>query len=155
MRASSRHRLFVLLLAWVGLAAAAGCTAGAPSRTAHSPTVQASGWAEPDRYTFRMFSTSGERPGTGNFRLTVDNAKIVEAVHVDDRGRPLGQADPRHLPTLGQLVTKWRTAREGHADVARAVFAADGHPAEVHIDWMKHAIDDEADYYVTEYRELH
>ncbi|GGP91497.1 hypothetical protein [Streptomyces melanogenes] len=42
-----------------------------------------------------------------------------------------------------------------HADVAHAaVFAADGHPAECHIDWMKNAIDDEADYYVTEHREL-
>ncbi|MFH9983415.1 hypothetical protein ACH4ND_30210 [Streptomyces sp. NPDC017179] len=45
-------------------------------------------------------------------------------------------------------------ARTGHADVAHAAFATDGRPTEFHIDWRKNAMDDEADYFVTEYREL-
>lgn len=84
----------------------------------------------------------------------MENGKVVKAIGLDEPARRTVEDNPQNAPTLGGLLTKVQEARAGHADVARAVFAADGHPTEVHIDWQKNAIDDEADYCITEYREL-
>lgn len=139
------------LLASAGLllAAATGCTA-AETRPAPEPTS----WSEPDRYTYRLLSTSGDRPGTGDFQVTVDRGKVVKALGLDDGHRHTVERNPREIPTLSGLLTRVAEARAAHADVARTMLAADGHPTEVHIDWLKKAIDDEADYFVTEYRVL-
>lgn len=64
------------------------------------------------------------------------------------------EENPQDVPTLGGLLTDVQKARAGQAEVAETVFAADGHPTEIHIDWLENAIDDEADYLITEYREL-
>lgn len=64
------------------------------------------------------------------------------------------EENPQDVPTLDGLLTDVQKARSGQAEVAEAVFAADGHPTEIHIDWLENAIDDEADYLITEYREL-
>jgi hypothetical protein len=105
------------------------------------------------RYSFRLLSEGGERNGLGEYRITVEDGKVVEAVGLDEQARRTVKGDPQSVPTLGGLLEDLQQARADRADVARAVFAADGHPTEIHLDWQKDAIDDEADYLITEYRE--
>ncbi|MFF4758329.1 DUF6174 domain-containing protein [Streptomyces sp. NPDC001292] len=144
-----------LLVASAGLAlAAVGCEAGSARTAEGAAQVKPAQWPEPDRYSFRLLSESGERGGLGEYRVTVVNGKVVKATGLDESARRTVGDNPQHVPTLGGLLTMVQEARADHADVANAVFAADGHPTEIHIDWQKNAIDDEADYFITEYREL-
>jgi hypothetical protein len=142
-----------LLLTSAGLAlAAVGCGAGpAPSA---GDDLKAARWSEPDRYSFRLLSESGERSGLGEYRITVGNGKVVDVVGLDEQARRTVEEHPQDVPTLAGLLTTLREARESRADVARGVFAPDGHPTEIHIDWQENAVDDEADYLITEYRPL-
>ncbi|MFB7107582.1 DUF6174 domain-containing protein [Streptomyces sp. NPDC056190] len=134
--------------------AVVGCGTGPAPAAEGAAQVRQARWPEPDRYSFRLLSESGERGDLGEYRITVENGKVVKAIGLDEPARRTVEDNPQKVPTLGGLLTKVQEARAGHADVARGVFAADGHPTEVHIDWQKNAIDDEADYYITEYREL-
>ncbi|MGW3247889.1 DUF6174 domain-containing protein [Streptomyces sp. NPDC001070] len=142
-----------LLLASAGLGlAAVGCGAGtAPSA---GDDLKAPRWSEPDRYSFRLLSESGERSGLGEYRITVGKGKVVDVVGLDEQARRTVEANPEDVPTLAGLLTTLQEARAGGADVARAVFAPDGHPTEIHVDWRENAVDDEADYLITEYRPL-
>lgn len=144
-----------LLVASAGLVlAAVGCEAGSAPAAGGDARAKAARWSEPDRYSFRLLSESGERSGLGEYRITVGNGKVVKVIGLDEQARRTVEENPQDVPTLGGLLTKVQEARAGQADVAHAVFAADGHPAEVHIDWQENAIDDEADYFISEYREL-
>ncbi|MFE7234978.1 DUF6174 domain-containing protein [Streptomyces sp. NPDC002405] len=144
-----------LLVASAGIVlAAVGCGTGSATPAEGAPQVKQARWSEPDRYSFRLLSESGERGGLGDYRITVENGKVVKAIGLDESARRTVEDNPQNVPTLGGLLTQVQEARADHAEVAHAVYAADGHPTEVHIDWQKNAIDDEADYYVTEYREL-
>ncbi|WP_141365057.1 DUF6174 domain-containing protein [Streptomyces sp. 6-11-2] len=144
-----------LLVASAGLVlAAVGCGTGPAPTAEGAPQVEPVRWSEPDRYSFRLLSESGERGDLGDYRITVENGKVVKAIGLDESARRTVKDNPHNVPTLGGLLTQVQEARADHAEVAHTVFAADGHPTEVHIDWRKNAVDDEADYYVTEYREL-
>ncbi|GGT44497.1 DUF6174 domain-containing protein [Streptomyces atratus] len=132
-----------------------GCDAGStPAGAEGGVKAKAARWSEPDRYSFRLLSESGERGGLGEYRITVGNGKVVKAIGLDESARRTVEENPQDVPTLAILLTDVQKARAGEADVAEAVFAADGHPTEIHIDWLANAIDDEADYLITEYREL-
>ncbi|MGW9132212.1 DUF6174 domain-containing protein [Streptomyces sp. NPDC055681] len=145
-----------LLVASAALAlSVAGCDAGSTPATAGGGLqAKAARWSEPNRYSFRLLSESGERGGLGEYRITVGNGKVVKAIGLDEPARRTVEENPQDVPTLGGLLTDVQKARAGQAEVAKTVFAADGHPTEIHIDWLKNAIDDEADYLITEYREL-
>ncbi|MFB6961897.1 DUF6174 domain-containing protein [Streptomyces sp. NPDC056309] len=144
-----------LLVAAAGLVlTATGCGTGSAPTAEGAYQVKPARWSEPDRYSFRLLSESGERGDLGEYRITVENGKVVKAIGLDESARRTVESNPENVPTLGGLLTTVQEAHAGHAAVAEAAFAADGHPTEVHIDWQKNAIDDEADYFITEYREL-
>ncbi|MFD4607241.1 DUF6174 domain-containing protein [Streptomyces sp. NPDC058440] len=144
-----------VLIASVGLfLAAVGCGTGPAPTAEGADRVKRDRWPEPDRYSFRLLSESGERGDLGEYRITVENGKVVKAIGLDEPARRTVEGNPHNVPTLGGLLAKVQQARTGHADVAHVAFATDGHPTEFHIDWQKNAMDDEADYFVTEYREL-
>lgn len=144
-----------LLIASAGLVlAAVSCEAGSAPSAGGGAKARAARWSEPDRYSFRLLSESGERSGLGQYRITVEDGKVVKMIGLDEQARRTVEENPRDVPTLGGLLTKVQEAHAGQADVAHATFAADGHPTEVHIDWQKNSVDDEADYFITEYREL-
>ncbi|MET8330222.1 DUF6174 domain-containing protein [Streptomyces sp. NPDC005181] len=152
MTKSSTHLLAasaVLALAVVGCG-----TGSTPATAGGGVQAKPARWSEPNRYSFRLLSESGERGGLGDYRITVGNGKVVKAIGLDEPARFTVEENPQDVPTLGGLLTDLQKARAGRADVAEAVFAADGHPTEIHFDWLAKAIDDEADYLVTEYREL-
>ncbi|MDF6040856.1 DUF6174 domain-containing protein [Streptomyces sp. JH14] len=135
--------------------AVVGCSTGSTPVTAGGGDQgKAARWSEPNRYSFRLLSESGERSGLGEYRITVGDGKVVKAIGLDEPARLTVEGNPQDVPTLGGLLTDVQKARAGHAEVAEVVFAADGHPTEIHIDWLADAIDDEADYLITEYRVL-
>ncbi|MGW1885919.1 DUF6174 domain-containing protein [Streptomyces sp. NPDC001970] len=145
-----------LLLAAAALAlVTAGCgseSGSAPPAGHGAETLKEAAWTEPGRYSFRLLSEGGERNGLGEYRITVEDGKVVKAVGLDEQARRTVTAGLQSVPTLGDLLKEFRQARQDRADVARAEFAADGHPTEIHLDWRKDSLDDEADYQITEYR---
>jgi hypothetical protein len=151
----TKSGMYLLAVSAALALAVVGCDAGSTPATAGGGVQgKAARWSEPKRYSFRLLSESGERGGLGEYRITVGNGKVVKAIGLDEPARLTVEGNPQDVPTLGGLLTDVQKARAGQAEVAEAVFAADGHPTEIHIDWLANAIDDEADYLISEYRVL-
>ncbi|MDX2702014.1 DUF6174 domain-containing protein [Streptomyces sp. PA03-6a] len=140
-------RPHALLLTAVSALALAATACGSDTEAAPEPR-----WAEPARYSFTLLSEGGERGGLGKYRITVADGKVAEAVGLDEAARRTIAREPQNVRTLRDLLTELRQARADEADVADAVFAPDGHPTEIHLDWETNSVDDEADYLITEYR---
>lgn len=139
--------LILVAVSALALPATTGC-----GSDGHAAAKAVPRWVEPERYSFTLLSEGGERRGTGKFRITVADGKVVEAVGLDESARLVVAGGTRDLWTLKDLLTQLRQARADRADVADAVFAPDGHPTEIHLDWDTNSVDDEADYRITEYR---
>ncbi|WP_431961514.1 DUF6174 domain-containing protein [Actinacidiphila sp. bgisy160] len=125
-----------------------------PAAACDSTAESSPRWVEPERYSFTLLSEGGERGGIGKYRITVAHGKVVEAVGLDASARRTVAGEPHNVPTLGGLLAELRQARADNADVAQALFGSDGHPTEIHLDWETNAVDDEADYLITEYHVL-
>jgi hypothetical protein len=111
----------------------------------------APGWEEPSSYTYTLLSSEGERSLIGEFRVTVRNGKVTKATGLDaSAGRAL-KSGSTDVPTLGDLVEQWRTARRDGAATAEIEYAEDGHPTRISLDWEENAIDDEALYVIRAY----
>ncbi|MFE0250180.1 DUF6174 domain-containing protein [Streptomyces sp. NPDC059010] len=108
-------------------------------------------WQEPDAYTYTLQSSAGERTLLGTFRITVRDGAVAEAVGLDESARRIVEDVPEAVPTIGELLDELEQARRDDADKAEAKYAADGHPVRISVDWMEHAIDDEALYLISAY----
>ncbi|QNP72254.1 hypothetical protein IAG44_24450 [Streptomyces roseirectus] len=113
--------------------------ASAPARTGPDTTP----WREPSSYAYTLVSDTQVLAGT--FRITVRDARVTAATGLDDK-RLLPQ-----LPTIGDLLTRLREARERDADTADIEYAPDGRPTRLVLDDSKNAVDDEATYTITAY----
>ncbi|MCL7382475.1 DUF6174 domain-containing protein [Streptomyces sp. 35G-GA-8] len=135
-----------------GSATESGSPPGPPASVDAAVTPKAAPWQEPDHYSYRLLSTSGERSFLGAYRITVKNGKVTEAVGLDAQAKLTVAHNLESVLTMGELLDELDTARADDAAVAHAQYAPDGHPTEIRLDWDKRAIDDEADYVITEYR---
>ncbi|WP_327351996.1 DUF6174 domain-containing protein [Streptomyces sp. NBC_01304] len=136
-----------------------GCSDGTPrasTGTTAPGKVRAAEWEEPAAYAYTLESLGGERGGLGKYRITVRDHKVVKAVGLDEPGRRfVKEAKLDRVPTLGDLLDEYEDARgKEHADVAELENAADGHPMRINLDYLKNAIDDEAEYLITKYRQV-
>ena len=115
-----------------------------------------SGWSEPRHYGYTLRSDCGERLVHGTLRLTVKDGNVVDADGLDEPGRlTVEVAKLENLPSLKSLLTEYETAVRGGADKATAEFdKGDGHPTRIDLDPRRHAIDDEACYWISDYQVL-
>ncbi|MEJ3745930.1 DUF6174 domain-containing protein [Actinomycetes bacterium KLBMP 9797] len=126
------------------MAAAAGACGDEPP--------PASGWQEPENYTYVLQSSCGERPLLGRFRITVDGGEVTAAEGLSEADRRSLASTELRPPTLAQLLDELAEARRTGADVAELTTdPADGHPAKIMIDPVERALDDEACYTISEY----
>ncbi|GAA4040794.1 DUF6174 domain-containing protein [Streptomyces shaanxiensis] len=132
------------------LCAVAACGTESNSVSAQSGST----WQEPASYTYTLRSTEGERTLLGTFRITVRDGAVVEAVGLDDSGRRVVEDVPDAVPTIGELLDELEQARRDDADQTEAEYAADGSPVRISLDWEENAIDDEALYAISDYREF-
>lgn len=132
------RRLALALIALV-----AGCSAQQPAIT----------WQPASDYEYTLRSSCGERFLIGTMKLTVHGGQVTAAQGLDEAGeRAVAAAKPGDMPTLAALIAEYETARANGADELQAEFGADGHLAKIIIDPQRNAIDDEACYYITDYR---
>lgn len=117
---------------------------------------QTSGWAEPGRYAYTLRSSCGERLLHGTMRLTVEDGKVTTVEGLDEAGGNTVQAAKlEHLPSLKDLIIEYETAVRDGADKAVVEFdPGDGHPTRIDLDPQRNSIDDEACYWITDYRVL-
>ncbi len=112
-----------------------------------------SDWAEPSRYSFVLDSRCGERALIGRFAVTVEDGLVSDVQALDgDAEAMLKWEGDGPVPTLGELIVEFDSARSRNADRTEISFdPADGHPILIEIDVSTTAIDDEACYTITEY----
>jgi hypothetical protein len=104
-------------------------------------------------YVYTLRSSCGERLLHGTMRLTVHDGKVTAAQGLDEPGeQTVAVAKKEDLPTLSALIAEYGAARANGADVLEADFTPDGVPVRISIDPQRNAIDDEACYYITDYR---
>ncbi|MDG4862587.1 DUF6174 domain-containing protein [Streptomyces sp. T-3] len=145
----------VLLALTMGVSGCSDKTPRAEAGTAAPSVVRAAEWKEPAAYTYTLESRGGERSGLGKYRITVRDHKVVEAVGLDEPARQMLEGGLDRVPTLGDLLNEYEDARgKDHADVAELENAADGHPMRITLDYLKNAIDDEAEFLITKYRQV-
>ncbi|MFC7303537.1 DUF6174 domain-containing protein [Streptomyces monticola] len=136
---------------WPG-AAVLALVAGTAGCAAEDTGGRSNEWREPAAYRYTVESSAGERSGLGTYTVTVRGHKVVAAVGHDEPGRQFVR-DLGEVPTIGDLLDELEAARsEHHADRAEARYAADGHPVRISLDYEEDAIDDEAEYRITDYR---
>ncbi|MFJ7077548.1 DUF6174 domain-containing protein [Streptomyces sp. NPDC098781] len=135
------------VLVGVLICAVAGCGDGAGS----APSQEPAAWREPASYSYTLRSSEGERSLIGDFRITVRDGAVVEAVGLDDSGRRVVESFPDTVPTIGELLEELEQARQDDADEALAEYADDGHPVRISLDWMRNAVDDEALYVISDF----
>ncbi|MGZ8475880.1 MAG: DUF6174 domain-containing protein [Candidatus Limnocylindria bacterium] len=129
------------IVMWVALCA---CSAEAPASAD-------GGWIEPGEYVFSVEAGCGRRLFSGRFRVHVADGEVAEYVALDPR-RPRVQLPPNSVPTLGDLVDRFREARADRDATVRLVTdPTDGHPVSLEIDWLVDIIDDEECYEVFDY----
>ncbi|MER7575014.1 DUF6174 domain-containing protein [Streptomyces sp. NPDC126514] len=149
LRAARAAATAVLAGALLSMTAACGTEGENTGRAAPARAV----WEEPAAYAYTLESTQGERSLLGTFRVTVRDGAVTKAVGLDDSARRLVASSPDQVPTIGALLAELNQARKENADQAEAEYAADGHPERITIDWLENAIDDEALYVISDYRQ--
>lgn len=114
-------------------------------------------WEPPDRYGFVLESSCGERSLNGRFHVVVREGQ-VRARALDRSARAfLRYADDtgEDVPALEDLRKEAATASAEGADMVELkADPDDGHPTSIDIDYDEDAIDDEACYVISDYREL-
>jgi hypothetical protein len=125
----------------------AACGSGEP---------ETSGWIEPGHYDYTLRSSCGERLVHGTMRLTVKDGKVVGADGLDEPGRnTVAAAKLERLPSMKDLIMEYETAVREGADKATVEFdPSDGHLTHIDLDPYRNSIDDEACYWVSDYRVL-
>jgi len=116
------------------------CATPHPSYTGADATP----WREPPSYTYTLVSHTQVLYGT--FHLAVAHHRATSTTPLPDH-LPASQ-----LPTIGDLLTRLRTARQHNADTADIEYAPDGRPTRITLDEDRNAIDDEATHLITEFR---
>ena len=112
-------------------------------------------WTAPASYSFELKSSCGERNLIGRFHVVVTDDE-TRARALDERARTFMryEDDFGGVPSLEELLTEVSEARKQDADVAEVAFDPSGrYPARIDIDYNKEALDDEACYTITHYRE--
>ncbi len=126
-------------------------------------------WEEPQSYSFVLNDQDcggGEREYRGLMRVFVEDGVTLEYVALDETAERFS-GSPEDIPTLADLLARVAEAREATDPVGPprpdatdsrslpivrlTTDPADGHPVQVHIDWIPEAIDDEECYVVSEY----
>jgi hypothetical protein len=133
------------------------CSGSEPVAESSNPEVVATaGWSAPQKYEFDLSSACGERTVIGRFHIVVKDDRVINAKGLDESGKSLVASQFRdEIPTLEDVLDEAAEARRADADVVGITSdESDGHPARVDIDYDTSAIDDEACYVVTNYREL-
>lgn len=133
------------------LCAVAACAAEAAPSARPAPSQERGSWREPASYTYTLQSSEGERALIGTFRITVRDGTVAGAVGLDDSGRRVVEDLPGAVPTIGELLGELEQARRDDADRAEALYAADGHPVRISVDWEENAVDDETLYVISAY----
>ncbi|MFF7122098.1 DUF6174 domain-containing protein [Streptomyces sp. NPDC008240] len=113
--------------------------------------AESTAWKEPSAYTYTLKSSGGERLLIGTFRVTVRKGKTVRAVGLDEQGRRVVKRSPGAVPTIGGLLKELGQARRDGADTAEAEYSTMGHPLRITLDWSANAVDDEAEYAISDY----
>ncbi|MFF5014817.1 DUF6174 domain-containing protein [Streptomyces sp. NPDC001165] len=113
--------------------------------------AESNAWKEPSAYTYTLKSSGGERLLIGTFRVTVQEGKAVRAVGLDEPGRRVVKQSPGAVPTIGALVKELEQARRNGADTADAEFSTTGYPLRITLDRSANAVDDEAEYAISDY----
>lgn len=131
----------------------AGCGGGTAGGSREPAT---SGWSEPGHYGYTLRSSCGERLVHGTIRLTVKDGKVIDADGLDESGdNTVEAAKLENLPSLKDLVTEYESVVRRGADKAVAEFdPGDGHPTRIDLDPERNAIDDEACYWISDYKVL-
>lgn len=129
--------------------ATAACGEDAPAAKAFEPD-----WDEPSSYTYTLESAEGERALIGRFEVTVKDGEVVSSEGLDESGRRVVEELPDQVPTIGELLEEVKAARKDDADKVEVDYASDGHPTRISLDWDENAIDDEAEYAITDYEEV-
>lgn len=123
--------------------------------TGPEETDEGLGWEEPAMYTFVVDSSCGERTFLGEYRVTVENAVVVNAEALDDTAaatlQSVGGTD--FIPTVDEMVTEYLQAAESGAD-SSSLAIEDDVPSLIEIDYDTEAIDDEVCYEISGFEEL-
>lgn len=117
-----------------------------PKQTTARSTVM---WQEPAAYVYTLTSTS--QALAGRFRVTVRDGEVADAVGLDENSRWLVKQGTDRIPTIGDLLDRLEKAWEEQADTAEVKYAVGGHPARITLDVDENAIDDEAEYVISDY----
>jgi len=146
----SRRITAAAALSGLALSGTAGCGA-----IGFDAPGQNSFWQEPNSYAYTLEAGGGERALLGKYRITVRDRKVAEAEGLDDYADRIVAEMPDIVPTIGDLLPQLEQVRRGRGDTADVEYAEDGHPRRIVLDPIKDAIDDEATYVITDYKQLH
>lgn len=148
MTAGPSRALATTTLLCALLSTSAACAA---RHSAGSPAVAEpkGSWSEPASYSYTLTSTTQVLAGT--FRVDVRDGRVAKAVGLDESSRRQARDLPGRVPTIGDLLTALKQARDQDADTADAEYAADGRPVRITLDPDENAIDDETLYVISAY----
>ncbi|MGW0841312.1 DUF6174 domain-containing protein [Streptomyces sp. NPDC002787] len=148
-----------VLLAAALIAGTVGMTVACDGGTSPDPKGRASPertmagtaltWQEPSSYVYTLTSTS--QALAGRFKVTVRDGKVAQAVGLDDDSRRLLEQGPDRIPKIGDLLDMLEKAWQEQADTAEVQYAVGGHPARITLDVDEDAVDDEAEYVISDY----
>lgn len=151
-----RRTIAVLVL----LAAAVACdTSDSTQSTAAGATstgqTAAEAWVAPNRYSYKLTSSCGERSLIGEFRIAVEDGGVLSVKPLDESARAMVKSGfESEVPSIEDLVAEAAQAEADGADLVQITRAQDGRPTLIEIDYRETAIDDEACYAIGQFEDL-